>query len=316
MAFALSELHGSQRDFEPAAHYLKLANQLSGKDLNYRPQRFHAWIQSHIKVFDEDYFERLEAVRGARRETIFVVGMPRSGTTLVEQILAAHPAVFGAGELDLLPNLVRLMPGVLDSSLSYPQCMRELTPELREQAAQYYLHGLDQYDTEHPAVVDKMPHNFVNLGLIASILPAARIIHVRRDPRDVALSNYQQNFKARHGGMGFAFDLEHIAEQINDYYRIMAHWQAVLPLPVLDIRYEDLVADQAQTTRAMLDFLSLDWDDTVMAFENVERAVRTASVSQVREPLYSSSSGKWRSYQALLEPLLAALDEATLEGWP
>ena len=241
--------------------------------------------------------------------------MPRSGTTLVEQILAAHPQVFGAGELDLVPNLARLMPRVLETRKRYPECIQRLTPALREEAARYYLHGLDQHDQQHPVVVDKLPHNFVHLGLIATILPGAKIIHLRRDPRDIALSNYQQNFKARHGGMGFAFDLEHIARQLNQHQGIMDHWREILPLPMLELHYEELVTHQAEVSARMLEFLSLDWEDSVLNFDKVERAVRTASVSQVREPIYQSSSGKWRHYEAMLAPLLDTLNPATLAGW-
>ncbi len=315
MSFALAEAHHSRGDYPQAATTLKAANALAARDLNYSPDHFQRWVGRNITAYSRDWFDSLPAIRPAGRQAVFVVGMPRSGTTLVEQILAAHPDVFGAGELDLVPSLTRLMPRVLGLATHYPECLPALTPELREEAARYYLHGLDQHDRDHPSIVDKLPHNFVNLGLIASILPGARIIHVRRDPRDVALSNFQQNFKARHGGMGFAFDLEHIAGQLNMHQRIMTHWREVLPIPMLELRYEALVADQAAATAQMLDYLGLDWRDEVLHFERVDRPVKTASVSQVREPIYSSSSGKWRRYETLLEPLLAALEPATLVDW-
>ncbi len=315
MNFALAEASDARSDFQSAAAYLQVANQLTARDLSYQPEQFEEWVARNIDSYSHDWFNRLPAIRGADRQTVFVVGMPRSGTTLAEQILAAHPQVFGAGELDLVPNLARLMPRVLGTRQRYPECIDRFTPSLREEAARYYLHGLEQYDRERPALVDKLPHNFVHLGLIASILPNAKIIHLRRDPRDVALSNYQQNFKARHGGMGFAFDLEHIGRQLNQHQRIMDHWRATLPLPIFDLHYEALVADQAEVSARMLEFLSLEWDDSVLKFEQNERAVRTASVSQVREPIYQSSSGKWRRYEAMLAPLMEALDPAVLCGW-
>jgi len=146
-------------------------------------------------------------------------------------------------------------------------------------------------------------------------LPGARIIHVQRDPRDIALSNFQQNFKARHGGMGYAFSLAHIASQINDYHRLMNHWREVLPRPMLEIRYESMVADQEQTSRDLLSALGLEWDDALLGFHKSRRPVRTASLSQVREPIYDSSVQKWRRYEEFLTPLLEQLDPAVLEGW-
>ncbi len=315
MAFALAETCDRRGDREEASRYLELANALTRPQLQYRPDRHTRWIQRTMAVYSRAFFDGLEHIRGSARTPVFVVGMPRSGTTLVEQILSAHPDIFGAGELDLLPALGRLMPAVLHSPHPYPECVQELTPVLREEAARYYLHGLDQHDRDHPLVVDKLPHNFINLGLIATVLPDARIIHLRRDPRDIALSNYQQNFKARHGGMGFAFDLAHIAGQLNDHHRIMAHWRQVLPVPLLELRYEDVVADQAGASRALLAFLELEWDESVLSFEQLDRPVRTASVSQVREPIYRSSAGKWRHYETLLRPLIEALDPEVLEGW-
>lgn len=315
MSFALAEACDRRGDPEQAAHYLQAANASTARDLNYQSAKFDAIIEKNIAAYSSAWFAGLPAIRPAERQTIFVVGMPRSGTTLVEQILSAHPEVFGAGELDLAPSLTRLMPRVLNTETPYPDCLSQMTPALREEAARYYLHGLDQHDSEHTAIVDKLPHNFVHLGLIASILPAARIIHLRRDPRDVGLSNFQQNFKARHGGMGFAFDLEHIAGQLNAHHRIMAHWRKVLPIPILDVHYEALVVDQASVTREMLEFLGLAWRDEVLQFEAVERTVRTASVSQVREPIYTSSSGKWVRFEKMLQPMIAALEQDTLAGW-
>ena len=316
MAFALAEIHDRRDEPGEAFRFLEQGNRLLARQLDYMPARFSERVDRTIAVFTRDYFKQLAAIRPGDRTPVFVVGMPRSGTTLTEQVLAAHPRVFGAGELELLPTMTRLVRRVLKSRQAYPENVTKLTPELREEAARYYLYGLQQYDEEHQWVIDKLPHNFVNLGLIQSVLPGAKIIHVQRDPRAIALSNFQQNFKARHGGMGFAFELEHIALQINDYHRLMAHWREVLPSPMLEIRYESLVADLEGIGRALLDHLGLEWDESLRDFHTSERAVRTASVSQVREPIYDSSVQKWRRYEEFLGPLLEQLDPAVLEGWP
>jgi hypothetical protein len=200
------------------------------------------------------------------------------------------------------------MPKVLKDKRPYPVCLDKLTPHLRTEAARFYLKGLQNYDTEHAYVVDKMPHNFMQLGLIALIFPKAKIIHVQRDPRDTAVSNFQQNFKAKHGGLGYAFDLEKTALQLNDYNRMMAHWREVLPIPMCEFRYEDLVSAQDEWSKKLLEFVGVEWDISVHDFHKTERAVRTASVSQVRQPIYQTSKQKWRKYEAYLQPLLDNLD--------
>jgi tetratricopeptide (TPR) repeat protein len=315
MGFALAEAYDRLGRIDDAARCLLEANRLSARQINYQPQRFHTYVNRTMRVFDERLFRAQTPIRDANRKVVLVVGMPRSGTTLVEQILSAHPDVYGAGELDLLPNLGRLMPRVLHSEHPYPECARELTATLREEAARHLLYGLALHDQDHPVIVDKLPHNFVNLGLVASVLPGARIVCVSRDPRDVGLSNFQQNFKARMGGMGYAFDLAHIAAQLNDHHRLMQHWRRVLPTRLYELRYEDLVRDQAGQTRRLLDYLELDWDDAVLRFDTVDRPVRTASVAQVRETIYASACGKWRRYESMLAPMLEALEASTLSDY-
>jgi tetratricopeptide (TPR) repeat protein len=309
MGFALAEVYDKQKDYDQAFHYLELANRLTDKKLNYDPTDFSKKIDQLIETYTEEFFASQEPIRKSDRTPVFVVGMPRSGTTLTEQILCSHPDIFGAGELDLMARLSRLMPRVIKNGKNYPACLDGFTPHLREEGARFYLNGLNSYDTEHQYVVDKMPHNFEKLGLISLIFPKAKIIHVQRDARDTALSNYQQNFKMKHGGMGFAFDLEKIALQINDYKRIMAHWRKVLPIPMFEFHYEDLVSDQDYWSRKLLEFVGVEWDDSVHDFHKTKRAVRTASVSQVRQPIYKTSKQKWRRYENHLEPLLANLTE-------
>jgi tetratricopeptide (TPR) repeat protein len=309
MCFALADLYDREQEFDKAARFMTTANELVNSELNYSADQFSRKIDNIIRVFSEDYFENLPAIRGSDRVPVFVVGMPRSGTTLTEQILSSHPQVFGAGELELLPVLTRLMPRVLKAGSPFPGCMRAMTGELREEAARYYLYGLQQHDEASHYVVDKMPHNFVNLGLIASVLPGARIVHVSRDPRDTALSNYLQNFKAREGGLGYAFQLGNLARQLNDYARIMSHWRQVLPAPVFELSYEELVEDQEGVTRKLLQFIGVDWHDDVRDFHKTERAIRTASVSQVRQPIYKTSRQKWRNYEEMLQPLISLLEQ-------
>lgn len=311
MGFALAKMHERGKEYDRAFRYLAMANGLVDRGIDYNPDHFKLRVDALQQVFTRPFLESLPAIRSSDRTPIFVVGMPRSGTTLTEQILCSHPDIFGAGELDLLPRLARLLPRVLKAPRPYPFCVAGMTLRQREEGARFYLHGLLVHDRDHRFVVDKLPHNFMNLGLIQMILPRAKVVHIQRDPRDTAVSNFQQNFVARHGGMGFSFDLVKIARQINDYHRLMAHWREVLSIDFLDLRYEELVADQEGMTRRLLEFVGVGWDEQVMDFDKTERAVRTASVTQVRQPIYQTSKQKWRRYEQHLGPLLDNLDPAT-----
>lgn len=315
MSFALAEVYDKSKDYDTGFHYLKLANDLTDKTLNYSPEAFNKEVKANKAVYTPEFFDQLSPIRESARTPIFVVGMPRSGTTLTEQILCSHNEVFGAGELDLLPHLTRLIPRVIKSGQPYPICLGGFSSHLREEAARFYLHGLDKLDKDHSYVVDKMPHNFMHVGLIHTIFPKAKIIHIQRDPRDTALSNYQQNFKAKHGGLGYSFNLEKIAHELNSYHEMMIHWRTVLPGRMLEITYEALVADQEAVSREMLEFVGVGWDENVTNFHETKRAVRTASVAQVRQKIYSSSKQKWRRYEKHLTPLLENLNPDLTAPW-
>lgn len=315
MNFALSRIYEKQKYFDATFERLKIANDRVCQTITYHPAQFTRRVNFQIKVVNKKYFERLQPIRKSKRTPIFVVGMPRSGTTLTEQILCSHPDIFGAGELPYLNMIATRFPRVLGVKNVYPVCLWKSTPYYRERAAVHYWNNVDEHDKESPLVVDKMPHNFMHLGLIASIFPNARIIHVNRDPRDNAVSNFQQNFAARHGGMGFAFDLKNIALQINDYHRVMNHWRNVLPLPIFDLSYEEMVEDMEGTARKLLDFVGVDWHDDVKKFYETKRAVRTASVTQVRQPIYKTSMKKWKRYEEHLGELLENLNPEVTEPW-
>ena len=314
MGFALAQIHEKQKRYKEAFHYLKLANDLVDKEVDYRPEHFSQTIDRIIDIFSREFIEGLPSVRRTDRTPIFIVGMPRSGTTLTEQILCSHPEIFGAGELPYISQLSQLIPRVTGEKTAYPLAIRGMTPHLREEAARFYLSRIGELDQKHPFVVDKMPHNFIHVGLIRTILPNAKIIHIQRDPRDTALSNYQQNFKAKHGGMGYSFDLVKIARQINDYHRLMEHWRKI-GIPMFELTYEELVADQEGMTRELLEYVGVEWDEGVRDFHKTERAVKTASVAQVRQPIYQSSKQKWRRYEEELAPLIEHLDPELLKRW-
>ena len=237
--------------------------------------------------------------------------MPRSGTTLVEQILSGHSDIFGAGELGVIPQVAQGLnrwERHTGSGRNYPDCIDDLNAYTTEGIANNVLKELQELASEEKAeakhVVDKLPHNFENIGLIKFLFPNAKIISVRRDPRDIAMSNYFTDYQAKHGGMGFAYDLETIGEQLADHNMMMHHWQQTFPGEILELNYEDVVDDLEGSARKMLDYIGVDWQDQVLKFNELERTVKTASVWQVRQPIYKTSKAKWKRYQQHLQPLI------------
>jgi hypothetical protein len=226
---------------------------------------------------------------------VFIVGMPRSGTSLVEQILASHPSVFGAGELSRVNRAaVRLR-----QETGYPL---QPTPHTELKAiSEAYLAYIMDLGGDAGRITDKMPTNFRNLGLIAQLFPNAQIIHMRRDPMDTCFSCHMQNF---HGsGNAFIYSLDWLGHYYELYLKLMDHWRSVLPTPMLEVDYEALVANQEAESRKLVRFLGLEWDDACLDFHTAERAVVTASFTQVRQPIYRSSVGQWRRFEEQMKPL-------------
>jgi tetratricopeptide (TPR) repeat protein len=318
MHFALASTFDKLAEYGRAFEHLDAANTLVRKGIDYDPDRFSRQIEATMKVFREPLFRRTTGMGIGDQRPLFVVGMPRSGTTLTETVLGSHSAVFPGGEMPFLPMVTKRMPRVLKMKKPYPICMGRFHLRTARHAGVFYVKnamGLEgARDKEYRRIVDKLPHNFQHLGLISIILPGARIVHVRRDPRDTAVSNYFQNFKAKRGGMGYAFDLTHIGRQIADYLRIMDYWRERPEVEFMDMRYEDLVHDPETSSRAMLDHAGLDFDPKVLEHHKTERAVRTASVWQVRQPIYKTSAERWRRYEPWLGPLFQTLDEYA-PGW-
>jgi tetratricopeptide (TPR) repeat protein len=267
-----------------------------------------ARIDALIEAFGADRMGRLPRASHRFRFPVFIVGMPRSGTTLVEQIIASHPAAFGAGERGEIAGLAEGLPARLGAAASYPACVADLDRDTLDRMAASYHDALRAgAPPEVERITDKMPHNFLHLGLIALLFPAGRIIHTVRDARDCCLSCYFQPFVGHHP---YAQDLGDLGAYYREYRRLMAHWTGVLDIPVLEVRYEDLVAEPEAHSRRMIDFLGLPWDDACLRFHESGRAVATSSYDQVRRPVYKASAGRWRHYEAHLGPLLEALGEA------
>jgi tetratricopeptide (TPR) repeat protein len=281
-----------------------------GNALNHRTSHFDiGQLTSHVdrivRTFDTKFFFKRRKHGRPSELPVFIVGMPRSGTTLVEQIIASHSQVRGAGELTKIHDLAGEISVRLGIAGEYPEVVTEIDPGTsRALAADYeaYLHG--RVDAGAVRVSDKMPSNFAHLGFIALLFPNARVVHCTRHPLDVSLSIYFQHFRQSYD---YAHDLGDIGNFYRQYQRLMKHWHEVLPLRVHRLRYEDLVASPEQEVWALIEFLGLPWDEGCLAFHRNERPVRTASVWQVRRPLYSGGVGRWRNYERHLGPLKQAL---------
>lgn len=313
ICFALAVACDKRKEYQDAAEFLREANALNRRKIKYSPAEFTQKCKRLMRFFTTaEGPERANPVSAELPKPIFIVGMPRSGTTLTETIIGTHSLVSPCGELAGIPKISRFVNQNYPKLKPYPECVDELKPRMLAGMANAYLNSLPEEGEGAQYTADKLPHNFVNVGLIHRIFPDAPIIHVMRDPRDNGLSNFQQNFGAKYGGMGFAFDLEHVASEINNYWRIMKHWRKI-GVPMIEFWYEDLVNEQEVVSKALINYCGLKWEDQILEFHKLERRVKTASVGQVRNKMYKSSSQKWRNYEELLQPMINALDSSVVE---
>jgi tetratricopeptide (TPR) repeat protein len=255
-----------------------------------------------IAVFDERFFIERQNFGVPDERPVFVIGMPRSGTTLTERIISSHPAAGGAGELPDLARQIDEAPYYLKTGAPWPELARLLTHENVEEMAADYLTSLEGRGGKGwQRIVDKAPLNFFALGLVTLFFPNAHVVWCRRDPRDVCLSIFCENFDL---SQTYATDLGDLAFYFRQYERLMTHWQAVLPVRIHEQTYEQVVADLESATKQLLGFLRLDWDPTCLRFNESSPVVQTPSRWQVRQPIYSSSVGRWRNYRSWIGPLL------------
>ena len=299
--FQLAAFYDTDGQWDRAFDCCEEANSLKNADFD--PAGYRLLVDRLLASFDEQSLRSLPRSANEDARPVFIVGMPRSGTSLVEQIIASHPAAHGAGELGDIGHLALATAG---NGFEYPESATRLDRDTLESMADNYLKRLDTFAPKAIRVTDKMWQNFEFLGLASLMFPAARVIHCQRDPLDTGLSCYFQHFFSH--GAPFVYDLEHIGAYYREYQRIMAHWDKVLDLPILAVRYERLVSEPESEIRRVLDFLDLPWDDACMRFHETDRVVGTASYEQVKRPMYKSSVGRHRHYDHRLEPLRNALD--------
>ena len=303
--FALGKAYEDRGDFERAWHFYRTGNEKQRAEVFYDPVQTEAINDRLIQVYTPDFFASRAGTGNPDPSPIFILGLPRSGSTLLEQILASHSQVEGTSELPYIGRASSSLNRNRNEGLNYPEAMRELAPDnLRALGEEYLASARAHRRSGTPRFIDKMPNNFPNAGFIATILPNAKIIDARRHPLDACLSCYRQLFAK---GQNFTYDLTEIGEYYLQYQRLMDHWAAVIPGRVLTVQYEEVVADFETQVRRLLDFCGLPWEEACLRFYESERPVRTPSSEQVRQPIYSRSVGHWLNYESHLGELIEVI---------
>lgn len=303
-SFALAKAEEDAGDYAAAFDLYDQGNRLRRMQESYDPVHTEVINERIRTVFTRKFVERHTGRGHAGVRPIFIVGLPRSGSTLLEQILASHPQVEATHELPEGGRLIRYIDRWQKGRERYPEALEHCETGLFAELGKRYDEETQRYRTGAPCFIDKMPNNFANLGLLALALPDAHFIDARRHPLDTCLSCYKQLF-AR--GQSFTYDLEELGLYYLEYRRMMDHWHEVMPARVLEVRYEDVVADLERQVRRLLEYCGLPWDDACLDFHHTERAVRTASSEQVRQPIYGHAVGYWRRYGNALNPLAEIL---------
>jgi tetratricopeptide (TPR) repeat protein len=301
---ALGFAFEGRKNFDQAFSYFQQGNDKHRASEIYDPVETEVATDRQIEVFTEEFVNSCEGLGATDSSPIFIVGLPRSGSTLIEQILASHSQVEGTHELSDLGMAVRGLPKQ-GKGQRFPENLPGLKPQLWSSLGEAYVHRTLKYREGAPRFIDKNPNNFNYIGLLHLILPNAKIINARRHPMDSCLGSYKQLFAQ---GQSFTYDLTEIGEYYLQYQRLMDHWHQLMPGAVLDVQYENVVADLETQVRRILDYCGLPFEEACVNFHETERAVKTASSEQVRQPIYSSSVDLWRNYESHLGELIEVLD--------
>mgnify|MGYP006083412323 FL=1 len=297
--FSLGKAYEDRKEYDLAWHYYNLGNETQRSQVTYDPVANQVQLDSIKSVFSAEFLNHHEGVGCEKPDPIFVVGLPRSGSTLIEQILASHSLVEGTSELPNLGDIALSTGKYRQDGLTYPKTLSTLTPRDFKAYGQEYLQQVDRHRVSGtPFFIDKMPNNFAHVGWIKMILPNAKIINTRRHPLDSCLGAYKQLFAK---GQNFTYDKFELAQFYCDYVDIMQHWHSVLPGEILDVHYEDTVTDLESQVRRVLQFCGLEFEEQCIRYWETKRAVKTASSEQVRQPVYTSALGLWKNYAGYIE---------------
>lgn len=311
LLFAIANAYNDCKEWDKAFSYLDKANMLVHS--SYDP-KVHKKTQARLKsIFNQNYFIKLELTKNKADSPIFIVGMPRSGSTLIDQILSSHSRVKSVGESMEIREIVSEI-SEQNPTINYPDCLCNISETELDEYRNQYLSATKREAGDAEYIVDKMPFNFNFLGLIVRMFPNAKFIHSMRHPLDICLSCYMTGFAMT--DETWAHNLQYIGQFYREYHNLMAHWHKVLPTSILDVKYEDLVNDVENNIRRILDFCGLEWEPGCLEFYNAKRSVITASVTQVRQPIYKSSVARWVPYAKHLQPLITALGDILKDDTP
>lgn len=302
--FALGKLADTRGDADATFGYYKKANDLEDTRFNLAEEQKK--LENIQAYFSRDKMQSLPRAENSSRLPIFIVGMPRSGTSLAEQVLASHPDVYGAGELEDIYHIVQKISGELKPANHYPQCLDSLTAEYASQIADQHIQHLQSMAPEAKFIVDKMPHNFLTLGVINLLFPSASVIQCKRSSIDTCLSIYFQHFNQHHS---YSNSLEMLGRYYNLYADMMEHWKNTLDINIIELNYEDMIANPEEEMRKLLESCGIGWDPACLKFYENKRTVMTPSYDQVRRPIYKSSVAKWKKYEPHLQELIDHLGD-------
>ena len=303
--FSLGKHYETEKDFNRAFEYYRQGSDIRRAQETYDPVHTQVIHDRIIEVFNQEFLVAREDWGDPDPAPILIVGLPRSGSTLIEQILASHSQVEGTQELPDLSRRIGEINRHGRKGIVYPAAVKEFNEADVLMLGQRYLQDTLRYRTGAPFFIDKMPNNFPSVGLLNLILPNAKVINARRHPLDSCLGSWKQLF---FNGQAFTYDFFELGQYYLQYQRVMDHWHRVLPGKVLDVHYEDMVRDQENQTRRILEYCGLPFEDQCLKFYETKRAVNTASSEQVRQPIYTKALNFWRNYEHLLGELIEQLE--------
>ena len=311
LSFALGKALEDRGEYEESFRFYALGNALKRAESRYEPDIIELNARRQIEVCTAEFFASRRGWGAPDPDPIFIVGLPRSGSTLIEQILASHSKIEGTHELVHIPQMARAMRGRDPDPRHprYPGILTQMSAREFAQLGQDYLAAAKIYRSDRPFFIDKMPNNLRHLGLIHLMLPNARIIDARREPMACCFSNLKQLFAQ---GQEFSYSIEDVARYYRTYLELMRHWEAVLPGRILRVQHEDVVADLPGNVRRILEFCGVAFEGQCVEFHRTERSVRTASAEQVRKPISREGLDHWKHFERWLEPLKVALGDALI----